>query len=190
MTVDKREAHDLFERLCNLLRVEARALCNEYDMRPVQLEALEFLTRCNRYSDTPQAVTDFLGLTKGTVSQTLKVLEKKGLLRKQADFKDKRLVHLKPTEKGRELVERAVPAAALSKGLDQLSSTDTQAAIESLRVLLRSVQQANDMKTFAPCKTCRFNQKRESDYFCELTQESLTAQDIELLCREHQYQAA
>ena len=190
MVTDNREAHDLIERLCNLVRADVRAVCNEQGMRPVQLEALRFLTQCNRYSDTPQAVAEFLGLTKGTVSQTLKVLEKKGLLRKQSDTRDKRLVHLKLTARGRRLVERAVPAEALTQGIENLSSSESQVTVDSLRTLLRSVQQANDLKTFAPCNTCRFNQKRERGYFCELTQEPLEAQDIVLLCREHQYPKA
>lgn len=190
MATDNSEAHDLIERLCNLVRADVRAVCNEYGMRPVQLEALGFLTQCNRYSDTPQAVAEFLGLTKGTVSQTLKVLEKKGLLRKQSDTRDKRLVHLKPTARGRRLVERTVPAEALTLGIENLSSSESQVALVSLRNILRSVQQANELKTFATCNTCRFNQKRKTGYFCELTREPLTEQDIVLLCREHQYPKA
>ena len=187
MFTNTREAHDLIERLGNLVRADVRAVCNEYGVRPVQLEALGFLTQCNRYSDTPQAVSEFLGLTKGTVSQTLKILEQKGLLRKRGDTKDKRLVHLKPTAKGRQLVERAVPAESLRLGVEKLSKSDGQVTIEALRVLLRSVQKANDLKTFAPCHTCRFNQKHEGNYFCELTQEPLAESDVTLLCREHQY---
>lgn len=190
MAENNREAHDLIERLCNLVRADVRVICNEHGIRPVQLEALGFLTQCNRYSDTPQAVAEYLGLTKGTVSQTLKVLEKKGLLRKHSDSEDKRLVHLKPTARGRRLVERAVPAPALTLGIGRLSNAERQVTVDSLRVLLRSVQQANELKTFAPCHTCRFNQRRKTGYFCELTQEPLDAQDIELLCREHQYPIA
>jgi len=190
MAEDDRAAHDLIERLCNLVRADVRAVCNEYGMRPVQLEALKFLTQCNRYSDTPQAVAEYLGLTKGTVSQTLKVLKKKALLRKQSDTRDKRLVHLKPTARGRRLVERAMPAEALTLGIDKLSRSESQVTVESLRFLLLSIQQANELKTFAPCHTCRFNQKREGSYFCELTQEPLAEQDIVLLCREHQYPKA
>lgn len=182
-----REAHDLIERLCTLLRADARSVCKAFDMRPVQLEALAFLTQCNRYSDTPQAVTEFLGLTKGTVSQTLKVLEKKGLVRKQADTRDKRLVHLKPTSSGRRLVERAVPAATLKLGLKNLADTESEVMVDSLRALLRSTQLANKLKTFSTCNTCRFNTTNENGYFCALTQESLADRDIELLCREHQY---
>jgi DNA-binding MarR family transcriptional regulator len=187
MSEEVMQAHDLLERLCNLMRADIRAVCNDYGVQLVQFEALEFLTRCNRYSDTPLSVSEFLGLTKGTVSQTLKALEKKGLLRKQVDASDRRLVHLKPTAKGLQLVERAFPAPALKQGFDQLSKPEGRATVETLRVLLRSVQQANDFKTFAPCKTCRYNKKQNSGYFCELTQESLTVQDVELLCREHAY---
>ena len=187
MSSDIREVHDLIERLGNLVRADVRAGCNAYGMRPVQLEALGFLTQCNRYSDTPQAVAEFLGLTKGTVSQTLNVLEQKGLLRKLGDDKDKRLVHLAPTAKGRRLVERVVPAASLAAGIEKLSKSDSHTIAGALRMLLRSVQKANDLKTFAPCHTCRFNQERKDGYFCELTQEPLAERDITLLCREHQY---
>jgi len=187
MSTNTREAHDLIERLGNLVRADVRAVCNEYGVRPVQLEALGFLTQCNRYSDTPQAVAEFLGLTKGTVSQTLKILEQKGLLRKRGDANDKRLVHLKPTAKGRRLVERAVPSESLTLGIDKLSNSEGLVTIDALRVLLRSVQRANGLKTFAPCHTCRFNQTREGRYFCELTQEPLAEKDVILLCREHQY---
>jgi len=188
--MDTREVHDLIERLGNLVRADVRATCNEYGMRPVQLEALGFLTQCNRYSDTPQAVAEFLGLTKGTVSQTLKVLEQKGLLRKRGDAKDKRLVHLIPTAKGRRLVERVVPAASLTLGIENLAKSESQVTVKALRVLLRSVQKANGLKTFAPCHTCRFNQKREGNYFCGLTHEPLEEHDVTLLCREHQYPIA
>ena len=187
MPADTGEARDLIERLGNLVRANVRAVCNEYGVRPVQLETLRFLTQCNRYSDTPQAVAEFLRLTKGTVSQTLKILEQKGLLRKRADTQDRRLVHLNPTAKGRRLVERAVPAASVALGVGKLSISDNQVAVDALRALLRSVQMANKLKTFAPCQTCRFIEKRDSGYFCTLTHEPLSEQDVGLLCREHQY---
>ena len=79
-----------------------------------------------------------------------------------------------------------VPPAVLSKGVEQLSDAVSRDAVNSLRYLLKSVQQANDLKTFAPCCTCRFDQKRENSFVCELTRERLTDRDVELLCREHQ----
>ena len=49
-------------------------------LNPAQWEALRYLNRANRYSRTPGGVADFLGATKGTISQTVSALESKGLI--------------------------------------------------------------------------------------------------------------
>ena len=60
--------YDYVERLSELLRVDARRAGAAHGLLPVQLEALHYLSICNCYSDTPMAVTEYLGQTKGTVS--------------------------------------------------------------------------------------------------------------------------
>ena len=74
--------YQYLERMANLLRTDTRRSMVEKGLQPVQLEALHYLSQCNRYSDTPAAVADFLGLTKGTVSQTLGLLENVGMIEK------------------------------------------------------------------------------------------------------------
>jgi len=189
MVANSRTVYDLIERLANLVRADVRAACQAQGLRPVQLEALNYLTRCNRYSDTPQAVAEYLGLTKGTVSQTLKVLEEKRLLLKWGDADDKRIVHLKPSARGRRLVGQLVPPVSVTAGLERLPVSERHETVYVLRQLLSSMQKANGLKSFAPCHTCRFNQKQAGHYFCELTQEPLDDHDVSLLCREHQYPA-
>ena len=183
------DGQDLLERLNNLLRMEVRTFGLKYGLQPVQIEALTYLTRCNRYSDTPQAVTEFLGLTKGTVSQSLKVLEEKGLLRKQQDRDDKRITHLAVTAKGRKLIEQAFPAKSLEAALAKTNSVQGKKLEETLRSLLHEMQQQHGRKTFAACHTCRFNERQKKGYVCGLTKESLSERDIQLICREHEYPA-
>ncbi len=182
-----RDVHDILERLCNLLRMEVRTFGLRYGLQPVQIEALTYLTHCNRYSDTPQAVGEYLGLTKGTVSQSLNVLEQKSLLRKQQDRQDKRIVHLAATAKGRKLVEQSIPAKGLEAALQMTSSLEGRELEELLRSILRGMQHQNNRKTFAACHTCRFNEQRKEGYVCGLTQEPLSEREIQLICREHQY---
>ena len=76
----------LIERIGRLLSTDAHA----GGLLPVQWEALRYLGRANRFSRTPAALTAYLGLTKGTVSQTVHVLEAKGLVTKQVDPADRR----------------------------------------------------------------------------------------------------
>lgn len=181
------DGQDLLERLNNLLRMEMRAFGLKYGLLPVQIEALTYLTRCNRYSDTPQAVTEYLGLTKGTVSQSLKVLEQKGFLRKIQDKEDKRITHLAVTAKGKKLIEQAFPAKSLEAALSKMNFAQGNTLEETLRSLLREMQHLHDRKTFAACHTCRFHEHHEKGYVCGLTKEALSERDIQLICREHEY---
>ena len=185
--MDVYDGQDLLERLNNLLRMEVRTFGLKYGLQPVQIEALTYLTRCNRYSDTPQAVTEYLGLTKGTVSQSLKVLAEKGLLRKQQDTDDKRITHLAVTGKGRKLIEQAFPVKSLEAALAKTNSLQGKNLEETLRSLLHEMQQQHGRKTFAACHTCRFNERHKKGYVCGLTKEALSERDIQLICREHEY---
>jgi len=177
----------LLERLSALLRNEMRGLAGDAGLQPVQCDALYYLSHCNRYSDTAKAVTDFLGLTKGTVSQSLKVLEKKGLIEKQPDTEDRRIVHLHLTPEGNKLVDQLMPSPMLGSAISGFSDQQTQSVEESLSELLKVLQAQNGMRSFGQCRSCRHNQKLESGgYFCNLTKEALSVDEIELICREHE----
>ncbi|QUM80236.1 MarR family transcriptional regulator [Moritella sp. 5] len=173
------------ERLSSLLRSEKRNRLLEYGLQPIQFEALHYLSICNRYSDTPMGVTDYLNQTKGSVSQTLKILERKGLVEKVADSKDKRVAHLKVTESGLALINGLQISPLLQQASEQFSNKKFNTIDTALHDLLFAVQSANQFKSFGQCHTCMHNSKRDEGYFCELTQEPLSINDIDLICREH-----
>ncbi|MBZ9782127.1 MarR family transcriptional regulator [Pseudomonas sp. REP124] len=176
---------DLLERLSSLTRVWFREHPLLTDLQPIQLSALMYLGRCNRYSDTPLAVTEYLGLTKGTVSQSLKALEGKGLLTKQPDDRDKRSVHLKLTPPAQALLDAVTPPDFLASAAQRMGA-DAQVLEGLLMELLRNIQRGEDVPGFGLCRTCRFHQTVAGGAFCGLTQEPLEAREIELICREHQ----
>ena len=176
---------DLLERLSSLTRVWFREHPMLADLQPIQLSALIYLGRCNRYSDTPLAVTEYLGLTKGTVSQSLKALESKGLLIKQPDAQDKRSVHLKLTEPAQALLDAVTPPDFLLAAAQRMGA-DAQVLEALLLDLLRNIQRGEDVPGFGLCHTCRFHQAVAGGAFCGLTQEPLESREVELICREHQ----
>jgi DNA-binding MarR family transcriptional regulator len=101
---------DLIERMSALIRSEERKKCTSLGLQTVHLQALNYVSLCNKYSDTPAALANYLGMTRGTVSQTLSLLEKKGYLKKTSDTKDRRVVHLTLLPEGRAVFEQAKPA--------------------------------------------------------------------------------
>ena len=176
----------LLERLASLLRSENRNLLLEYGLQPVQFEALYYLSICNRYSDTPMGVTEYLGQTKGSVSQSLKVLEKKGFIEKVPDEKDKRVAHMKLTKAGRKLVCDIQPSPLMEAVVDTMSAKEVSSINSSLKNLLMSLQHANGSKSFGQCATCLHNIKIDNkNYQCGLTGEPLSENDVQLICREH-----
>ncbi|ETK19152.1 MarR family transcriptional regulator [Pseudomonas sp. FH4] len=176
---------DLLERLASLSRIWFRQHPLLAELQPIQLSALMYLARCNRYSNTPLGVTDYLGLTKGTVSQSLKALEAKGLIVKTQDAHDKRSVHLQLTDTARSLLDALLPPHFLAAGEARMGVRGLQ--LETLLgELLREVQRSADVPSFGLCSTCRFHQQVNNQPFCGLTQEPLAPSDAALICREHQ----
>jgi DNA-binding MarR family transcriptional regulator len=177
----------LLERIGNLLRGERRRVGAAHGLQPVQLEALHYLTLCNRFSDTPQAVSEYLGLTKGTVSQSVKVLETRGMVRKRPDARDRRLVHLRTTAKGRRVVAALGPGTLTDTAWIALPARLRGQLTAGLEALLSALLLANDSRSFGVCRSCRHNRRTGPDQSrCELLDVELNDEDITRICREHE----
>jgi DNA-binding MarR family transcriptional regulator len=64
------------EQTARVLERLSRVLLNDSasgGLNPTQWEALRFFALANRFSSTPSGLTAFLGVTKGTVSQTVRL---------------------------------------------------------------------------------------------------------------------
>ena len=145
--------YEHIERISNLVRTSVRKAGLIHGLQPVQTEALHYLSRCNHYSNTPVAVADDLGLTKGTVSQTLGVLVQDGFVKKTIDLKDRRVVHLQVTPRGEKVLNDLVPPQILTSGLENLPAAMNDQVGSLLELLLLALQQANGLKSFGTCKT-------------------------------------
>src|SRR6266540_3826854 len=84
------------ERLSRLMRA------SEFGdgLNPAQWEALRYLARANRFSNSPGALTRYLAATKGTISQTVIALERKGYIAKANRPGEKRSIILTLTARG------------------------------------------------------------------------------------------
>ncbi|GAB4324308.1 MAG: MarR family transcriptional regulator [Candidatus Zixiibacteriota bacterium] len=179
---------DLFERLTNLFGALDRGVAHAHGLKQVQLAALRYLARCNRYSDTPAAIAEYLGLTKGTVSQTIATLEAKGMLTRRSDAADGRVVHLGLTAQGRRIARTQLQRGALAAAADAMDEADATALEASLRELLRTTQRQNGGVSFGVCHSCHFFRREAlgDRHQCGLTLEPLSDRESQLICREHQ----
>ncbi len=177
----------LLERLTSLLRAEQREGASQAALQPVHLSTLLYLSRANRYSDTPAGLTEYLGSTKGTVSQSLLVLERKGLIVKRSDENDRRIIHLELTNEGTQLLVRTWSSLRVREAVSALSESRQKRLEDALRDLLTSLQRVHGSRSFGLCHTCSlFERLGDGRFRCGLTAEPLADSDIEKICREHE----
>lgn len=178
----------LIERIGNLLRSEERALGAESGLQTVHVQILSYLSQCNRYSNTPAGVTEFVGSTKGTTSQSINILENKGFINKVPDKEDGRVVHLELTGKGETFIESNIPLAEFSDILDILDSDEAERLLKTLNKLLVQLQASNNGRLFGVCHTCSHFKKYGLGeiHQCGLTLEALSEKESYQICREHE----
>jgi MarR family transcriptional repressor of emrRAB len=185
--MDRSVLLEYIERIGGLLRAEQRADAGAFGLQPVHIDALRYLERCNRYSNTPAALAAYLGSTKGTVSQTLKLLEQAGYLSKTGDPSDGRVVHLALSAKGRKILQKLAIPARWSHTLERVEEGRCEEATRTLRTLLQHAQLSNGYRTFGACHSCRHLIGTErSGYRCGLTGEALSTADTARICYEHE----
>jgi len=172
----------LLERLGVLVHQSVRDDATRHGLMPIHVLVLGYLARANRYSDLPIAIAEYFGITRGTVSQSLGVLEGKGLLVKEPDERHGKRIHLRLTRAGRavlndswtqrmerELASRASGAAALD---------------DLLRGVLMTLQRQNGQRPFGVCRQCAHFLRVARGGRCGLTGEPLTTEQTSKICRE------
>lgn len=172
----------LLERLASLINQLLRQDAASHDLLPIQWQALAYLAAANQYSNIPTAVAEYFGTTRGTVSQTLAVLERKGLIRKEADPTHGKRIHLVLTDAGQRIM-----TAGWSTRLEAAlaSSAAEDGTLECLlRSLLSSLQHLNDNHAFGVCRQCFHFLRRTDSAHCRLTGDDLLEEQTVKLCRE------
>lgn len=174
------------ERLARVMRARE----HEDGLNPAQREALRYLARANRFSNTPGALTRYLGATKGTISQTVMALERKGYITKAARDR-KKAVRLTLTGKGMAALE-SDPWSGLAAAAEELGGKTRRRMQRGLEELLEGALKRAGLASFGQCSTCRFFRERGRDadangpHLCMLFEDALSQADSERICIEHE----
>jgi DNA-binding MarR family transcriptional regulator len=180
------EAAHLIDRLDRLARSGEAAS----GLNPAQWEALRYVARANRFSRTPAALAEYLGSTRGTVSQTLIALEQKGHLRRERNNRDRRSVVLGLTALGERTLEND-PILALAADLEPAGAGRLEDLVATLREALHAMLARNGGRAFGACHTCRHFRPGDGPgprfpHRCALLDEPLSDADSQAICVEQE----
>lgn len=174
------------ERLARLMRAAEHG----GELNPAQWEALRYIARANRFSNSPGALTRFLGATKGTISQTVMALERKGFITKAVRADEKRSVRLMLTAKGEDALTRD-PWGRLASAVEALGGKTKRRMAKGLAQLLEAEVKRGQHPSFGTCASCRFFRERGGEqlaggpHFCMQLEQPLGSGDMRRICAEH-----
>jgi len=172
----------LFERLGALVQQSVRGDGARHGLLPIHIQVLHYLAQANHDSDLPIAIAGYFGITRGTVSQTLAVLERRGLLLKEADARHGKRVHLKLTPAGESVLKESW-VERVEQALHTLPM-DVAVVEDTLRNLLLALQRINGQRAFGMCRQCAHFLAAENSARCGLTGELLAIEQTARICRE------
>ncbi len=172
----------LIERLGRLVHNQGHA----QGLKPTQWEMLRYLAQANRFSRTPSSVTLYMNMTKGTVSQSLSTLQRKGLVNKHVDPADRRAVSLSLSPAAIQLLEND-PLKHLDMSIGAASPA-LQAELETtLRQTLLACLKAQGGRPFGLCAQCvhfRKDARNGHPHYCSLLSQPLSQDDSQHICAE------
>lgn len=122
-------------------------------LNPAQWEALRFIAQANKYSRSPTALAEYLGATKGTVSQTLIALENKGLITRCKKTEDRRQVELCLTSEGQAMLGND-PMQTLERASTEIADELGAEMVKGLTRLLHDLQSRHQVADFGVCQDC------------------------------------
>ena len=163
---------------------------SRHGLRDREWMALRFLARANRFSLTPSALANFVGTPRGTASQIVKVLEKKGFLLRQPAADDKRSVILCVTAQGEKFLGHD-PINVLVKAIAALSVERQTSSRDALRQVLDWLDITQHRQHADICKECTFLTENSAEaaaghaspqFTCRFFRTAITPDETALLC--------
>jgi DNA-binding MarR family transcriptional regulator len=182
-----RHAARLIDRLGRL----ARAADHRGGLNPAQREALRYLALANRFSRSPAALAEYLGATRGTVSQSLIALEAKGYVTREPHPRDRRALALGLTAAGRAALKDDDGVALLGAAVAAGVGAEAATLARLLEATLAAAIARNGGRAFGVCRTCRhFRAEAHAGtarpHHCALLDVPLAEADARAICVEHE----
>ncbi|MBD0258954.1 MAG: winged helix-turn-helix transcriptional regulator [Cytophagales bacterium] len=178
------------ERISQAFRVLLWQQAGSAGLSPIQVQLLLFIRfHLPRYCTVSYLAREF-GLTKATVSDSVKVLAARGFVSRQAQPGDGRSRILALTETGSELAEKASDfAPPLSGPVRTLPVPHQEALLQNLLTVIGGLTQTGIIRAPRMCFSCRFPSRDAGRYHCRLLGEEHLPAQLRLDCAEHQEKA-
>ncbi|PVZ50398.1 MarR family winged helix-turn-helix transcriptional regulator [Thalassobacter stenotrophicus] len=149
-----------------------------------QWTCLRFFARANGSTRTPSGFASFQATTRGTASQTIKSLERMGLVTGTRSDRDRRSVSFDLTDRGSETLVQD-PLRDLIDVIDTLGTVERDRFLATLSQLASTLAIRRDLPAFGTCQDCSHYAQSGDTAYCACMAAELAVEDIPKLCASY-----
>jgi DNA-binding MarR family transcriptional regulator len=177
------------ERISQAFRVLLWDESKDLALTPIQVQVLIFLLFHDAEKCTVSYLADEFNMSRPTISDTVKTLERKQLIEKEYEQEDNRSYLIRLTKKGKEFAHKTSTfASQIQTPVAKLGSKEKENLLLSLLEIIHHLNKAGIITVQRMCFTCEHLAFRGNDnhHFCTLLNQKLKVKDLRVDCPEHQ----
>ncbi len=175
-----------FERIAEVFKVLLWEKAKQVGLSPIQIQLLLFIAYHKAELCNVSHLAKEFNVTKPTISDAVKVLEKKKMITKEYSSTDNRsyTIHLSLT--GKEIVAQTGDFAnPLKQQVASFKQTELDSIFKTLSELIFKLNKSGILSVQRTCFNCIFFKKNNQSYYCNLLGKELLSNEIRIDCPEH-----
>lgn len=178
------------ERVSEVFKILLWEKAKLVGLSPIQIQILIFITFHKQNLCNVSHLAKEFNITKPTVSDAIKVLDKKGLIIKDFSSSDSRSYYINLSEKGTEIVSQVYDFSnPLKQQIDGFNQAELESLFGTLSTLIYKLNKNGILSVQRTCYGCKFYQKNQDSHYCNLLNKELLNSEIRLDCPEFEQKA-
>lgn len=154
-------------------------------LSPIQIQILIFIAYHKSELCNVSHLAKEFNVTKPTISDAIRVMDKKGLITKEYSSSDNRSYSIGLSETGTETIREIYDFAnPIKMQLNALGNTELESVLITLSKLIYQLNTIGILSVQRTCYGCKFYSNDNSKNYCNLLQKELRSKDIRLDCPE------
>jgi len=175
------------ERLSGVFKVLLWEHAKTIGISPIQIQLLIFIAYHKQELCNVSHLAKEFNITKPTISDAIKVLDKKGFIVKDYSVSDNRSYSIFLSSKGKEIVaETENFANPIKTQLKSVEKADLENLYTTISKLIYQLNQKGIITVQRSCFSCKFYNKSKNRDYCNLLDRQLLNGDIRLDCPEYE----
>ncbi|MBR9919487.1 MAG: MarR family transcriptional regulator [Bacteroidetes bacterium] len=173
------------ERISGVFRTLLWEHAKNIGLSPIQIQLLIFVSAHPGNLGTVSHLAREFDLSKPTISDAVRVLAKKELIRKIPSTRDKRAYGIVLTQAGQSMVkETELFASPLEKSIDKLTLPEKEQLFFSLKQLIFTLHKTGVISVQRSCFGCRFYSGNNQTHYCQFLEQNLKPAELRIDCPE------